>query len=319
MKISAVVQTLNEEKNIVRCLESIQKLADEIVVVDDGSTDKTLEIAKKFGAKIFHHQSAGFVEAGRNFAIEKATGDWILVIDADEEIPKTLVKTLKEIISRSKKSYQSTLERKVVRNLKQNFSQITHILIPRKNIIFGKWIAHSGWWPDYNVRFFKKGKVKWSGKIHQDPETLGAGCSILPGEDLAIIHHNYDTVGQFINRMNRYTDIEAKELILQGYKFNWVDLIKKPTAEFLSRFFAQQGYKDGLHGLILASLQSFSFFVTYIKVWELQGAAEQEIELTELRKQTLSAVGEFKFWLFDAMAAGKKGTKKFLYKILRKL
>ena len=310
--ISAVINTLNEEKNIERCLETLSWV-DEIVVCDDGSTDKTLEIAKKFGAKIYHHKSAGFVEAARNFAVRLAQGDWILVIDADEEIPSTLANTLKSIAEG--KNHKKLLEQQIV----TKSDDLTHVLVPRKNIIFGKWIEHSGWWPDYQIRFFKKGKVKWTGKIHEDPKTLGVGCSFLPNEDLAIIHHNYQTIGQFIERMNRYTDIEAKELTAAGYKFNWLDLIKKSNGEFFNRFFAQAGFKDGLHGLILASLQSLSFFVTYIKVWELQGAAEQKIELRELWQQTIPILKEFKFWLFSSLSKETKGAKKLLYKFLQKL
>lgn len=295
--ISAVINTLNEEKNIERCLKALTWV-DEIVVCDDGSVDKTLEIAKKFGAKIYHHNSTGFVEAARNFAARLAQGDWILVVDADEEIPEKLAKKLTEFV--------------------KSANPPDCVAVPRKNIIFGKWIQHSGWWPDYQIRFFKKGKVKWTGKIHEDPKTDGIGCSLIPNEDLAIIHYNYQTISQFINRMNRYTDIEAKELVASGYKFNWLDLFKKPSAEFYSRFFAQKGYLDGLHGFILASLQSTSFFVTYIKVWEAQGAKEQEIELKEFKKEVFSQLSEFKFWLYQSLSETAKKGEKLFFKLIKK-
>ena len=300
MNISAVINTLNEEKNLERCLETLDWV-DEIVVCDDGSTDKTIEIAQKFTDKIFYHRGKGYVEVARNFAIQKAQGNWILVVDADEEIPGSLAKKLQ-----------------VLANGKQA-TAISHVLVPRKNIIFGKWIQHSGWWPDYNIRFFKKGKVRWSEKIHKDPETEGMSFSIRPDEDLAIVHHNYENISQFIDRMNRYTDIEVKELVASGYRFNWLDLFKKPNSEFLSRFFAQEGYKDGLHGFILAALQSFSFFVIYLKVWELQGAKEQDIDLSQLKKQSFEMLKEFKFWLFEAIASGKRGGEKLFFKLLKKL
>lgn len=296
--ISAVINTLNEEKNLEKCLKTLGWV-DEIVVCDDGSVDRTIEIALRFGAKIYRHKSEGFVEAARNFAIDKAKGDWILIVDADEEIPQKLAKKLEEI-TRSKNPPDC-------------------VAIARKNIIFGKWIEHSGWWPDYNVRFFKKGKVKWIGEIHKDPETQGVGCSLLPYEEFAVIHHNYQTIGQYIARMNRYTDIEAKDLINSGYKFSWLDLIKKPNSEFLSRFFAQKGYLDGLHGLILATLQSLAIFVRYIKVWELQGAAEQEIDLAKFKKQSFESLKELKFWLFETMAKNAKRGEKLFYKLLKKL
>lgn len=298
MKISAVVNTLNEEKNIERCLKTLSWV-DEIVVCDDGSVDKTLDIAKKYDAKIFHHRLAGYVEPARNFGIDKTQGSWILVVDCDEEIPQKLAKKLQDI-SKSKENIEC-------------------VAIPRKNFIFGKWIKYSGWWPDYQIRFFKKGKVFWTDKIHQDPKTEGVGCSLLPQDEFAIIHHNYQTVGQFIERMNRYTNIEARQLISEGYRFNWLDLFKKPDQEFFNRFFAQKGYKDGLHGLVLSSLQSFSFFLTYLKVWEIEGSKEQDVDLKELKKQAFSNLREFKFWIFDALEKSEKGARKFIYKFLQKI
>src|SRR6266498_5902614 len=134
-KISVVVTVFNGEKTLNACLESV-KWADEIIVVDDGSTDGTISIAKKHTDKIYHHKSQGFVEPARNFAISKTTGDWILVLDADEQVPQSLAEKLQELAGQS---------------------ETECVNLPRKNIIFNKWIQHTGWWPDYNIRFFKKG------------------------------------------------------------------------------------------------------------------------------------------------------------------
>lgn len=301
MKISVVVNTLNCEKGLARVLKSVQKLADEIVVCDDGSTDRTLDIAKEFNANIFHHKSAGFVEPARNYAIERAQGPWVLILDCDEEIPPSLAGKLKELSSGERRS------------------QIDYVLIPRKNIIFSKWVKYTGWWPDWQVRFFKKGKVSFTEKIHGEPKAQGREWKLSDKESYAIIHHNYQTVGQFVERMNRYTDIEARELVSSGYKFSWLDLLKKSDGEFLSRFFAQQGYKDGLHGFILATLQSISLFLTYLKVWELEGQTEQTIELKDLKRETFLGFKEFKFWFFDSISKGEKGLKKLMSKFLQKI
>ena len=301
MKISVVLNTLNCQEGLARALKSVQKLADEIVVCDDGSIDRTIEIAKEFNAKIFHHKSAGYVEPARNYAIERAQEPWILILDCDEEVPPSLAGKLKELATGEKRS------------------QIDYVLIPRKNIIFGKWIRHTGWWPDYNIRFFKKGKVSFSDKIHEEPMAQGREWKLSDKESYAIIHHNYQTIGQFLERMNRYTDIEAKGLVSSGYKFSWLDLLKKSDGEFLSRFFAREGYKDGLHGFILATLQSFSIFLTYLKGWELGGQKEQEIELKDLKKEMLSGLREFKFWLFDSLSKGERGIKRLTYKFFQKL
>lgn len=299
MKISVIINTWNEEKNIQRCLESV-KWADEIVVVDMESKDKTVQIAKKFGAKVFSHEYTTYVEPARNFALSKATGDWILILDADEEIPLGLAKKLKKLV-------KEPGEKRFFR-------------LPRKNLIFGKWIKYSRWWPDHVVRFFKKGSVTWSDKIHSIPLTRGEGKDLEVKEANAIVHYHYQSISQYLERLNRYTDIQAKELIDSDYKFAWQDLLKKPTSEFLSRFFAGEGYKDGLHGLVLALLQAFSELIKYLKVWEEQGFKDQELPLTDF-VPTMKKLGkEVAYWLTTSLIKETKGSgKKFFLKIRQKL
>jgi len=274
MKISVVINTYNEEKNISRCLESVKGFADEIIVVDMHSADKTVEIAKKYGAQVFEHEYTRYVEPARNFALSRATGDWILLIDADEELSGTLRKKLEEIIENNVFDY---------------------IEIPRKNIIFGKWIEYSRWWPDCLVRFFRKGKVKFSDEIHVPPVSAGEGTSLEAKEENALIHHNFQTIFQFIERLNRYSDIQSEELAKNGYKFNWKDLVIKPSNEFFSRFFAGNGYKDGLHGLALAMLQSFSEATVYLKVWEKEGFPKDN--LSDVNQVFEKIINDFLYWM----------------------
>jgi len=280
-KISVVINTYNEEKNLKRCLESVRQLAGEIVVVDMHSTDKTVEIAKKFGAKVFEHDYTGFVEPARNFALRQAQGDWIFLIDADEELQKSLLEKLKKIAEENQTDY---------------------VVIPRKNILFGKWIKHSLWWPDYNVRLFKKGKVIWSDKIHSIPETRGEGIDLEAKEENGLIHYNYSSISQYLERNNRYSEVAATELVAEGYQFSLEDLVKKPTNEFLSRYFAGEGYKDGIHGLVLAFLQAIVEFFTYAKVWGKQGF--KEMETNGFRKEAQKSIKDFQYWL--AKTAGFK-------------
>lgn len=289
VKISVVINTLNEEINLSRALTSIKSLADEIVVCDMHSDDKTVEIAKKFGAKVYDHERTNYVEPARNFALRCAQGKHILVLDADEEIPATLAKKLKKIADENKVDY---------------------VRIPRKNIIFGKWLRHSRWWPDYNIRFFKKGKVIWNSKIHSVPKTFGQGIELEANEENALIHYNYVSSDQYLERLTRYSQIQADQLIESGYKFSWQDLISKPVSEFLSRFFAGEGYKDGVHGLVLACLQAFSEFVVYVRVWEKQGFEEQETP--EVFSEIEKAADEARWWLATQ-------TKNPLKKLLRKI
>lgn len=273
MKISVVVNTYNEENNLDRCLKSVKGFADEIIVVDMHSSDKTVEIAKRNSAKIFQHEYTRFVEPARNFALSKTSGDWILILDADEELPSSLAKKLKEIVE---------IDRADV------------IEIPRKNIIFGKWIEHSRWWPDYLIRFFRKGKVKFSDKIHVPPTTEGELIKLESEEKLALIHHSFQSISQFIERLNRYSDIQSKELKEGGYRFRGEDLVLKPSNEFLSRFFVGEGHKDGIHGLVLAILQGISEFVVYLKVWENQGFQDQNVK--DFRKWFSKAQHDFFYW-----------------------
>lgn len=293
LKISVVINTLNAEENIKRAINSV-KWADEIVVCDMHSEDRTVEIAKKLGAKVCFHKKEDFVEPARNFAVSKATNDWIFIIDPDEEVPESLTERLVQIASK--------------------MEQIDYVRIPRKNLIFGHFMQASMWWPDLNIRFFKKGKVKWTDKIHRPPEVQGEGLDLPASEEYAIIHNNYETVSKFLERMDRYSGIQAEELIKEGYKFNWKDLFEKPLGEFLSRFFAGQGYKDGLHGLALSFLQAFSFLIVYLKVWELGKFSEQEIDLKELETQKNKSGESINYWVNHSLRSGNF-FKRFFKKI----
>src|SRR3990172_12088319 len=260
-KISVVINTLNEEENLPKALASVRNLAGEIVVVDMKSDDMTQEIAKRAGAKVYEHKREGYVEPARNFAIGKAKGPWILMLDADEEVPRILADNLRKISTDSKSA--------------------DYYRLPRKNIIFGKWIKHSRWWPDYNIRFFLKGSVSWTEVIHSIPMTKGKGTDLEADEKNAIIHHHYTSVNQYVERLNRYTTEHARLLVKDSYNFEWSDLIKKPANEFLSRYFQGEGYKDGLHGLALSGLQAFSELVLYIKVWEKKKFEAHELGVDE--------------------------------------
>lgn len=292
--ISVVINTRNEQKNLPRALVSVRQLADEIVVVDMESEDKTVEIARKAEAKVYFYKKVGYVEPARNFAISKATGDWVLVLDADEEISESLAKKLK----------------KIAKNPQADFYRL-----PRKNIIFGKWIKHSGWWPDYNIRFFKKEAVVWNEVIHSVPMTQGEGIDLPQEEDFAIIHHNYQSVSQFLERMIRYTEIQAKFLVKDGYKFSWQDLLRKPIGEFLNRFFANEGYKDGVHGLALSLLQSFSELVLYLRLWEKNKFVEKDFG-DDLGSEITRNGKEIEYWLDQTKIKKTNLVAKILKKVL---
>lgn len=273
--ISAVINVRNEAEHLDICLKSIKGFADEIIVVDMKSTDDSVKIAKKYGSKIFSYKPMKFVEPARNYALSKATGKWILLLDPDEYLSKTLKKEFKKITTRS---------------------DVEFVKVPRQNFVFGKWIRHANCWPDYLIRFFKKGAVTWQNEIHSQPVTKGNSLTLLDSEKLAIKHNNYQNVNQFILRAIRYSSIQADELNAKDYKIKVSDFILKPIQEFNSRFFYGQGYKDGLHGLIFCLLQGFAIALIYIKLWEKQGATDKQLTYESFVSASQTANFEYDHW-----------------------
>ena len=283
-----VVNVVDAEIEVLpRALKSVEKLANEIVIVDMTTDGKEVaKIGKEFAARIYKHEFVDYVEPVRNFSITKATGDWVLIIDPDEEIPVSLMGKIKKIVNEPKADYYR---------------------LPRMNIIFGKWIEHSGWWPDYNIRLFKKGKVEWTEEIHGVQVTMGEGADLPAKEESAIIHHNYQTIEQYIERMNRYTGKQAENLLRGGYSFRWQDVIHKPAREFVARYFAGEGYKDGVHGLALASLQAFSELAVILKVWQKGGFERQKLGVKDVIKELGLVERDLDYWKADALVKNGGG------------
>ncbi|HEX8923479.1 MAG TPA: glycosyltransferase family 2 protein [Patescibacteria group bacterium] len=273
--ISAVINVKNEAENLAKCLKSIKNFADEIIVVDMHSTDKSAEIAKSYGAKVFPYRPLKYVEPARNYGLSKAAGKWILLLDPDEYLNKSLKQELIRITNRN---------------------DIDYVKIPRKNIIFNKWIRHSNFWPDYLIRFFKKDSVIWKKEIHSQPETKGNGYTLIDSEKLAIRHNNYPTISSFIIRALRYSGVQADELKAADYKLKTSDFILKPVQEFNSRFFFAEGYKDGLHGLILSLLQSFTVSLIYIRLWEKQGSPDKNLSKESFVSASQESEYEYSYW-----------------------
>lgn len=298
--ISVVISAHNEEKNIKECIESVEDFADEIIVVDNSSTDKTADIAKKQGARVFSQvNNPKNIDLQKNFGFDRATHEWILSLDADERATPKLIQEIRKVLASD--------------------STATGYNIPRKNIIFGKWIKNSIWWPDYQLRLFKKGKAKFlRASVHQPVDVKGEVRHLSE----PIVHYNYESITQFVTRMNAiYTEIEADELVKTGQKLHWTDALKNPSADFMKTFFLQKGYKDGLHGLVLSVLQSFYMFLVFAKVWERQGFYEKNSTevLHGVRTQFEKTSKESTFWLLTAFASESRNPiKKMIYKISKK-
>jgi len=293
-KLSVVISAYNEEKNIEECLNSV-KWADEIILIDNTSTDRTVEIAKKFTDKILIYPNNLMLNINKNYGFSKATSEWILSLDADERVADELKQEILKNIHNSEFRIQNS---------------INAFWIPRKNIIFGKWIKHSIWWPDYQLRLFKKDKGKFSCKhVHEYLKAEGKTEKLKN----PLIHYNYQTISQYLHKLDKiYTENEAENIIKSGRRLVWQDALRMPVRDFLKTFFAQEGYKDGTHGLVLSLLQSFYALVVFVKVWEKQGFKENKDN--QFLKKTITEFknlgGEFKHWLVQS----KLKTEKNIFK-----
>lgn len=293
MSLSIVISAYNEEKKIEDSLRS-SSFADEIIFVDNTSLDKTVEIAKKYTSKIFVRPNNFMLNVNKNFGFSKAKGDWILSLDSDERVSPELAREIKDKIGNS---------------------GVAGYWIPRKNIIFGKWIKHTGWYPDYQLRLFKNAKGRFAEKhVHEMIEITGETKKLTN----PMIHYNYDNVSQFLQKMSIiYAPNEAENLIKKGIKVSLKDGISFPTEEFLKRFFAQEGYKDGLHGLVLSLLMAFYHFVVFAMIWEKQKFQDEERNiLAETEEQIKKSYKEIMFWFLDKKS---QETKNLLSKLLLKI
>lgn len=245
--ISVIIHTLNEEKSIRNCLESV-KWADEIVIIDMYSDDRTVDIAREYTDKIFFHERMGFADPARQFGLEKSSHEWVLVIDADELVPLKLKNRLISIMEEDSADIVST---------------------PHNNYFFGHLMQTSGWGPlqDKHHRFFKKNFLIFPDKVHY---TLieDENARIFEIEDLeeGIIHFNYIDFEHFVDKMNRYTTIEAKNLYEEGKDIKFRFLIKQLFHEFKARYFNANGRKEGFRGFSLSLLMVMYKLLTYSKL-----------------------------------------------------
>lgn len=268
LPISVIIHTKNSESVIKRAIQSVP-FASDVIVIDMESTDSSIAIAKRLGATIFSHPDLGYVEPARNFGISKATQDWVLILDADEEIPATLAKKIAELIMLPVDVWK----------------------LPRKNLIFGLWPKHAAWWPDYVIRLFRRGHVNWPPEIHSEPTISGTVDSVEAKEEWAITHYNYLSVSEYINRLNHYTTIASKE------KHHTGELsIEAFFNDFFRKFFYLKSYKDGIAGLQLSLLQAMYEASLAIKVWEKQGKKEIGYSVDRFMKKIMH---DMAYWRAD--------------------
>jgi len=242
MKISAVIITFNEEDRLPDALASLRGVADEIVVVDSYSTDQTAEIARQARAAVYQNRFEDYGQQ-KNFALQKAGNDWILNLDADERVSSELKDAIKELREKE---------------LPEN---VAAFAIKRKTFYLGRWIRHSGWYPDRKVRLFRKSGASWQGRIHEKLQVTG---DIIPLSG-AILHFTYRDIGDHVRRLNRYSAFQAEEIVRQNKKFLFLRLLVLPPVTFLRHYIWKLGLLDGFPGFVIATISSWGTVMKYFK------------------------------------------------------
>jgi len=286
--LSVVIITHNEEANVGRTLASVQPLvADgkgEIIVVDSGSTDRTVEIAKSVGAKVFVEEWKGYA-AQKNSAIDKATGDWILSLDADEEVEPKLATDIQSTLAKWDEvdeyarakgyrprdvhhSFQSEHELGDAHSLDTD-CYFDGFFVRRKNLFLGCWIKHGGFWPDRKLRLFRRGLGRIEERtVHETVKVDGEVATEISSG--AILHHSYPTLADYIDHMNRYSSLGAEMVVTKGGAgFSLFNIVLRPLATFFYNYFLRLGFLDGREGLLLHLYHAVYVSWKYAKAWEL--------------------------------------------------
>lgn len=242
-KLSVLVITFNEERNIERCLDSVKDIADEIVVVDSFSTDRTEEICINFNVRFIKQKFLGYIEQ-KNFALKHASFDYVLSLDADEALSEELKASIKEE--------------------KEEFAHNGYIMNRLTNYC-GKWIKHSGWYPDRKLRLFKKNTGKWGGVNPHDKFIQNTKIKPIniKGD---LLHYSYYSIEEHVNQINKFSTIKARELYKSGKKFNFLRMLSSSFAKFIKHYFIKSGFLDGWSGFIISINSAHSTFLKYVKL-----------------------------------------------------
>jgi len=246
IKISVAIITFNEEKNIKRCIDSVKDFADEIVVVDSLSSDKTCEIATNLGAKVIDQKFLGHI-AQKQLAVDNCTNNWILSLDADETCSIELQNELKKLLKTDLKYDAYSM--------------------PRVSFHLNRWIRHGGWYPDRKIRLFNKQKAAWGGYNPHDKVIVNGSVGKLNND---LQHYVFKDLRHNIDTNNSYSSIMAEDLYKNGKKFSFFKLFFKPIGKFLEVYIYKKGFLDGMAGFIIAVGASYSMFLKFAKLWELE-------------------------------------------------
>ena len=243
-RLSVVVITKDEAERVRACLESVA-WADELVVVDAESTDKTAQIAREFTDRVYVRPWPGFA-AQKNFGLEQATGDWTLSVDADEEVSQELRNEIEAVLAASG-------------------PVCAGYRIPRRNLFWGRLIRHGGLYPDWQLRLFRRGRGRFVDRaVHESVEVEGEVGRLRA----ALVHRSYRDVADFLARADRYSTLAAEEWLAGGRPARLRDLVLRPAGRFLSMYVAHAGFLDGWRGFLLAALYAYYVLIRSAKVWE---------------------------------------------------
>jgi glycosyltransferase involved in cell wall biosynthesis len=240
MKISATIIACNEERNIARAIESL-RCCDEILVVDSGSTDRTIEIAEKLGARVIESPWPGYAKQ-KNLAAERACHDWIFSLDADEALSEALEAEIWQ--------------------LKKNGPRFDAYTMPRMAQYLGRWILHSGWYPDRKVRLYNRSKARWVGEFVHESVAVDGTVGHLQSN---LLHHTCESMAEHVKSMDRYTTLAAQELAARRQRVGYANLMFEPAWTFLRTYFLQAGFLDGFEGLTIAYMAAMYTFLKYAK------------------------------------------------------
>ena len=244
--LSVVIVTQNEEDRIRRCLDSVS-WAGEIVVVDAFSTDGTVDICKSYTEKIYSRAWDGFIPQ-KNYALTLATKEWVLCLDADEQLSDALIEEIKTVTGR-------------------DGGDCAAYSMPRKTLYLGRWMEHSGWYPDRKVRLMRRGAGVWAGlEPHDVLEVKGRVCA-LRGD---ILHYSFRDLSHHVRKLDYFTDAASSELVRSGGHPGVMDMITHPAGMFLKMFIVKAGFRDGVQGFIAAVVSAFHVFCKYSKAWETE-------------------------------------------------
>lgn len=243
--LSVTVVTWNEEERLRECLESVA-WADEIVVVDAESGDKTVQLAREFTDRVWVRPWPGFA-AQKNFALEQATGAWVLSLDADERVTPALRARVEQVLRAG--------------------GPAVGFRIPRRNIFWGAWVRHGGLYPDHQLRLFRRGAGRFAeDSVHESVRVSGP-VAVL---DEPLLHHSYRNLEDFVARSNRYSTLAAGDWVRRGHRAGGAGLLLRPLGRFLSMYVLQRGFLDGWRGLVLAACYAHYVFLRTAKARELQ-------------------------------------------------